>query len=335
MLAKGAYPAEMINPFPFALISNDEVHGELHVMPAFFWLHNMFAMARNNWKYATRDTRVFKVQNIEFDAYAPDSMEEAIEARKLLDKWTAKAWLLKQGKSLEGMTDEQLIDMGRGLLNGDPAKIKDLEVLGEGMEKSRRKVIILHPYEAYHAYGDMLIYYSVRNIVSYLEEHEDETFLGISKMFDGDRARVWFNLGGQLMSMEDVDQLRSDIKDGTLNSWKEIHHRYTEIWKKYPIDKLRHAYMSLKHMLGVNTISKEDWNKVLNKGIDIQNYVFSQVYETRKKDYENKFRQATFRCEDEMLAAWGKLDENSFIKQQRQETKEFVERVQSIKKRLL
>ena len=36
-----------------------------------------------------------------------------------------------------------------------------------------------------------------------------------------------------------------------------------------------------------------------------------------------------------MLAAWGKLDENSFILQQRKETKEFVERVQSIKKRLL
>ena len=31
MLAKGAYPAELNNPLPFALISNDEVHGELHI----------------------------------------------------------------------------------------------------------------------------------------------------------------------------------------------------------------------------------------------------------------------------------------------------------------
>ena len=220
----------MINPFPFALISNDEMHGELHVMPAFSWMYNMFAMARNNWKYATRDTRVFKVQNIEFDAYAPDSMEEAIEARKLLDKWTAKAMLRKEGKSADGISDEKLIEMGRNLLNGDPAKVKGLEVLGENMEKSKRKVVIIHPYEAYHAYGDMLLYYAVRNVASFLEENENETFETISKRFDGDRHRVWFNLGGQLMSMEDVDQLRSDIKDGTLNSWKEIHHRYTEIW---------------------------------------------------------------------------------------------------------
>ena len=292
-------------------------------------------MARNNWKYATRDNRVFKVQNIEFDAYAPDSMEEAIEARKLLDKWTAKAWLRKEGKSLEGMNDDALVGIGRNLLNGDPAVFKDLEVLGEGIEKSKRKVVILHPYEAYHAYGDMLTYYAVRNIVSYLEEHEDETFQSISKRFDGDRARVWFNLGGQLMSMEDVDQLRTDIKDGTLNTWKEIHHRYNEIWKKYPVDKLRHAYMSLKHMLGVETLSVDDWNNALNKGIDLQTYVYTQVYESRKEDYENEFRKATFMNEEEMIAAWGKLEDNSFILQQRKELKEFTERIQNIRKRLL
>ena len=204
-------------------------------------------------------------------------MEEAIQARKLLDKWTAKAWLRKEGKSLEGVSDDELVEIGRKLLNGDPDKVKDLEVLGENMEKSHRKVVILHPYKAYHAYGDMLVYYAVKNIAAFLEENEDETFDTISARFDGDRARVWFNLGGQLMSMEDVDQLRSDIKDGKLNTWKEIHHRYTEIWKKYPIDKLRHAYMSLKHIMGIDKFTTDDWNKVLNKGIDIQTYIFNQV----------------------------------------------------------
>jgi hypothetical protein len=93
--------------------------------------------------------------------------------------------------------------------------------------------------------------------------------------------------------------------------------------------------MALKHVLGTDTLTSDDWNNVLNKGIEIQNYVFNQVYETRKKDYENKFRQATFLSEDEMLAAWGKLDENSFILQQRKELKEFTERIQNIRKRLL
>lgn len=334
MLAKAAYPAEMINPFPFALISNDEVHGELHVMPAFSWLYNMYAMARNNWKFTSRDSRVFKVQNIEFDAYAPDSMEEAIEARKLLDKFVAKASYRKQGMSLEGVSDETLIEYGRKLMNGSPEKVAELEVFADNMEKSKRKVRILKPYEAYHAYGDMIIYYAVRNILAFFEANEKETFQTLSARYDGERKRVWFNLGGQLMSMDDFNQLRSDIKDGTINTWKEVHHRYTEIWKRYPMDKLRHAYLSLKHVIGVDSFTDEDWMYVLNKGIEIQNYVFDQVYQTRKKDYENIFRRATFATEEEMLAAWGPLDENSFIKQQREETRQFIEKVQNLKKRL-
>lgn len=334
MLAKAAYPAEMINPFPFALISNDEVHGELHVMPAFSWLYNMYAMARNNWKFTSRDSRVFKVQNIEFDAYAPDSMEEAIEARKLLDKFVAKASYRKQGMSLEGVSDVTLIEYGRKLMNGSPDKVAELEVFADNMEKSKRKVRILKPYEAYHAYGDMIIYYAVRNILAFFEANEKETFQTLSARYDGERKRVWFNLGGQLMSMDDFNRLRSDIKDGTINTWKEVHHRYTEIWKRYPMDKLRHAYLSLKHVIGVETFTDEDWMYVLNKGIEIQNYVFDQVYQTRKKDYENIFRRATFATEEEMLAAWGPLDENSFIKQQREETRQFIEKVQNLKKRL-
>lgn len=334
MLAKGAYPAEMINPFPFALLSNDETHGELHVIPAFSWLYNMFAMARNNWKYANRDMRVFKVQNIEFDAYAPDSIEEAIEARKLLDAWTAKAWMRKNGKSLEGVSTDNLIETGRRLLNGPASEVDGLEVLGEDMEKSKRKVVILKPYEAYHAYGDMIVYYAVRNISAYLHENPDKNFESISIQFDGDRKRDWFNLGGQLMSVDDLEELKSDIKDGTINSWKEVHHRYTEIWKRYPQDKLRHAYLSLKHLLRIETFTPDDWMNVLNRGIEIQNYVMTQVYETRKKDYENKFRQATFNSREEMIAAWGELDENSFILQQKKETKEFIERIQNLKKLL-
>ena len=334
MLAKAAYPAEMINPFPFALVSNDEVNGELHVMPAFSWMYNMFAMARNNWKYANRDTRIFKVQNIEFDAYAPDTMEEAIQARKLLDRWTAKAWLLKQGKSFDGMSDDELMELGRTLLNGPKQEVEGLEVFGENMEKSKRRVRILKPYEAYHAYGDMIVYYAVRNISAYLQDNPDMSFRSISEMFDGQRQKVWFNLGGQLMSVDDLNRLKQDICDGNINTWREVHHRYTEIWKHYPVDKLGHAFHSLKHVLRLETLTDEDWLMVLNRGIEIQNYIFSKVYESRKKDYDNIFRRATFMSEDEMIAAWGRLDDNSFIRQQREETKEFIERIQNLKKLL-
>ena len=101
LLAKGDFPAELNIPLPFALVSNNASTNELEIIPAYWWLYNMYALARNTWKYKTRDKRLTKVQNIEFDTFAPDSMEEAIAARKLLEVWTAKAWLRAQGEEAE------------------------------------------------------------------------------------------------------------------------------------------------------------------------------------------------------------------------------------------
>ena len=66
---------------------------------------------------------------------------------------------------------------------------------------------------------------------------------------------------------------------------------------------------------------------------EIQEYVRDQVYTTRKKDFENPFRQATYRNMDEMTAAIGTIEDNSFVKQVRGETEEFEKRIQQIKKR--
>ena len=41
-------------------------------MPAFWWMYNMYALARNSWKYRKRDNGKNRLQHIEFDTYAPD-----------------------------------------------------------------------------------------------------------------------------------------------------------------------------------------------------------------------------------------------------------------------
>ena len=73
ILAKGDYPAELDIPIPFALISNDVSKDELVVMPAYWFLYNMYALARNSWKYLDRDKRTDKTQLLEFDFLAPDT----------------------------------------------------------------------------------------------------------------------------------------------------------------------------------------------------------------------------------------------------------------------
>lgn len=334
LLSKADYPVEMDIKLPFSLVNNNTHTNELEVMPAFWWMYNMYALARNSWKYQSRDKRKRKHQHIEFDTYAPDSMEEVIAGRKLLEIWTAKAAIQEQGKRLEDFDHKALREFGRNLLQ-DKNSIKALNIFGEDMEKSRRKVRILKVYEAYHAYGDMLVYYAIRNVLAYLKERPQDNFDSMVEALKEDRRqKSWNNLGGQLMMTRDLDQLREDVKNGTLKSWDDIHQRYDEIWEKYTIDKLRHAYLSLCYLLEVESISKGQWQMLLDKAISIQQYVCDQVYISRKKDYDNIYRRSTYRNEEEMIASVGLLEDNSFIKQVKDETAIFEEEIKTLSQRI-
>ena len=334
LLSKGAYPAELHLRLPFCMLANNEQKGELEIFPAFWWLRNMYALARNSWKYRTRDKRLTRVQNIEFDTYAPDSMEEALDARALLENWTAKAWMRAQGLDPAACSGEELQAKGRELLAGDPAAVARLEVFGEGVEKSRRPVRIRKPYEAYHAYGDMLVHYAVMNVLPYAESCPDASLAALSAECAGPREHAWVNMGGQLMTESEVDRLRADIREGRLRSWEDIHARYAELWERYPGDKLRHAVQCLAALKGVGTLSAADWRHAVEEELRIRRYICAQVYETRRKDYDNPFRRATYRNEAEMLAAIGELDANSFVRRIRSETETDIARLEALLKKL-
>ncbi len=333
LLSKADYPSEMDIRLPFALVNNNVHTNELEVMPAFWWMYDMYALARNAWKYQKRDLRKRKFQHIEFDAYAPDSMEEVISGRKMLEIWTAKAWLRTQGKNVDGQSDKALREVGKELLNGDRKDVDSLQIFGEDMEKGKRRVRILKVYDAYHSYGEMLLYYAVKNVMKYLQNSPQATFGTVAGMMHGRRQKEWSNLGGQLMQTTDLEQLMEDIRCGRLNTWEAIHNRYDEIWARYDEDKLRHAYMSLCYLLGTETITTEMWHDVLQRAIGIQRYICEQVYLSRKKDYDNIYRKNTYRNNDEMIAAIGPLEENSFILQVREETESFKKHIEDLYKR--
>lgn len=334
LLAKGAYPAELDIRLPFTLVANNEKDAELELRPAFWWMHNMYALARNNWKYQTRDKRITKVQNIEFDTFAPDSMEEIILGRKLLEVWTAKAWYRQQNQKFEHLTDKQLRAKGHELLEGDSSIVDALEIFGEGMEKSKRKVRIHKVYRAYHAYGDMLVHYAVMNALKYIEANPGETLTSMADLFKSRRQREWVNLGGQLMMTSDLERLKGDLVEGKLKSWKDVHKRYNDIWRRYPLDKLRHAYLSLCYIMKVDRMGAAEWQKAIDAEVRIQNYIASEVFRTRKKDYDNPFRRATYRNEAEMEAAIGKIEDNSFVKQINAETAENLGRLEMLRSRI-
>ena len=324
LLAKGAYPAEMDIPLPFCLLNNDTAKDQLEVIPAFWWRSNMFALARNSWKFKNRDKRLNKIQHIEADPLAPDTVEEMLHARQLLELWTGKASLRKAGQPTEGKSDDAVAQLGRDLLNGPQQGLSGLEVLGEKMEKSRRKIVIQKPQEGYQAYGQMLHFYAVRNLMAFLDTAGGQAdFAAMQKALRGPRKPNWVNLGGQLVPAEDADRLRAEVVSGALGSWDAIHQRYDELWRAYPQEKQKHAWAVLCGLYGCESLSKDQWTDALTKAAAIQDYVCRQVYSSRKKDFENPFRQATFRNAEEMNATVGTIEDNSFVLQVRQETEQF------------
>lgn len=332
LLSKADYPAEMDIQLPFSLLNNNVSKDVLEIMPAFWWMYNMYALARNSSKYQQRDKRIHKIQKIEFDAYAPDTTEEIIKGIGLLELWTAKASLRNQGISLNDKSDIELKIIGEKLLRDSPDQVEILEIIGENMEKSKRKAVILKASKAWNAYNDMLMHYAMKNLINYFETHPEAGLSEMNKELKGKRQNEWINLGGQLMLQKDLDELRADIRTGKLNSWDEIHNRYDKLWESYPLDKQKHAYAILCELLGTDKLTKQQWETSLDKAVEIQKYICDQVYTSREKDYDNIFRQITFKNHDEMIAAIGTIDDNSFIVQVRKEYGSFKKKISDLKK---
>ncbi|MEJ2542843.1 MAG: DUF4954 family protein [Calditrichaceae bacterium] len=331
LLAKADYAFELDIPLPFALLNNNVSKDQLEIMPAYWWLYNMYALARNTWKFKNRDKRKSITQHIEFDFLAPDTVEEIIKARKLLEIWTAKARLLQQGKSPESFFVDELTALGKELLSKNELVVNKLEICGEGLEKSNRKVVIIKALRAYHAYADMLHYYATNNLVEFLGSNKDASLDTMNTVLAGEKVTKWINLGGQLIAEKDVDQLREDIGNGKLKDWDEIHDRYNDLWEQYPFEKQKHAYNILCNILESESISKDHWNTELDKAVNIQEYICKQVLITRKKDYDNPFSQITFRNQEEMKAVNGSIDENQFVKQIQEETENYNRQLQRYK----
>ncbi len=279
----------------------------LEVMPAYWWLYNMYALARNSWKFQNRDKRVSKIQHIEFDPFAPDTMAGSDLSG------TCSCWKYGPPKPHCGKTENHLPGDRSGAdhiwvvscCTGDEKLVNSLEVLGEHMEHTKRKTLILKPFQAYHAYRDMLQYYAVMNLIAFMRQHPDADLTKMRDDLQGEREQEWVNLGGQIMQKNDLDKLRSDIGSGKLEAGKKSTAGMTLSGKNIRTDKQKHAWATFCEIAGTKQLTKSHWEECLDRTLKIQQYISDQVYVSRKKDYDNPFRRATFRNNDEMKATIG------------------------------
>jgi len=192
LIAKGDYPYELDIPFPFALVNHDVARDRLEIMPAYFWMYNMYALERNAWKAASRDKRVVKIQRIETDYLAPDTVEEILHAMELLELWTGRAALFAEGENPEAFTDSALRNLGRTLLSAAENRMGGLEVYAEGLERHKRPALIVKPRKAWRAYNRMLRYYALKGLLAYAEAHPDKAVPELFAALDGE-----YSAGGE------------------------------------------------------------------------------------------------------------------------------------------
>ncbi|MCL5270246.1 MAG: DUF4954 family protein, partial [bacterium] len=163
LAAKGDYPAELDVPLPFSLVATNEHAQCLAILPAYWFLYNMYAVVRNDWKFRARDRRIHRVQHIEYDSLAPDTIEEIFTAVELIERWTGDALLRKKDIPSDEVPVEDRRQMGRSLLRDDPETASELDILGEAVENSPRRAVVRKAEKAWIMYRDMVLYYAMRN----------------------------------------------------------------------------------------------------------------------------------------------------------------------------
>lgn len=334
LVAKGDYPAELHIPIPFSLINNDESNNCLTIIPAYWQLYNMYALARNAAKYSQRDNRIDKTQLIEFDFLAPDSINEIFEGLEILKKCTGQAYAKKTGKPAKGL---QLIETGEMLLEAKDKCINELTIVAEGFENTRRPAILQKVLPAYHIFKDMVILYGVSQLLLFIKEKHIKSVQQLQQALPARPLRTaWQNVGGQLIPAKDVDNLLKDITKGKVKSWHDVHTFYRKQATAYPLLKTQHAYASLLNILAIKPkqLDLELFKKLVQQAITIKENLAKRIKESREKDYQNTFRKMIYNSQEEMDVVLGKLDDNVFINSQTVEISAFKKLAQEVLKNL-
>lgn len=332
ILAKGDYPYELNIPFPFALISNDLSDDQLIVMPAYWFMYNLYAIARNEWKYRDRDARIEKEQRIEFEALAPDTINELIDALQLLALYTGKAFSQKKNPGKK-ISDKEYIKIGKKLLEENDKIINELEIVADGLENSDRKTIIIKVQQAYTIFRQLVIYYGTVQCIAQFLENDLKNFAVLIKQLPSvPKRNQWINVGGQLIPEEEVEKFRKHVRAGKIKSWDDVHAFYTMQGQAYDADKFEHAFAALLEVLGISVtgFTPEIFMQILLQSVQTKTWLTDGIYESRAKDYTNPFRTMIFDNKEEMDNVWGKLEDNSFIAMQQTELKDFKKKVSGL-----
>ncbi len=330
ILAKGDYPAELSIPIPFSLVSNDVTNDRLVVMPGYWFMYNMYALERNSWKCQNRDRRKTKFQHFECDYLAPDSITEMISSLVLFQKFTGKAWFALNDTYNPKNNDEEYIAKGKHLLESNDKSIDNLEIVADNFENTKRKVVLIKTQKCYLLFKELISYYFCNQLINIWGKDKEQSIHEIlNYLKETPPFQKWINVGGQLIPEIEIEQLNKEVKENKVNSWDDIHEFYQKQSKQYKFQKLQLAFSALKTTWSVNfdSLNKSYLTNILENAIITRTWMTEGIHKSRAKDYTNEFRNMPYDTIEERDEVIGKLEDNTFIKEQRKELENYIVRV--------
>jgi hypothetical protein len=286
IIAKGDYPAELKIPVPFCLVSNDVTNNRLVVMPGYWFMYNIYALERNAWKYRDRDKRTRKIQLIEYDYLAPDTINEMFDALAFLEH-----------------------------LSPDEEGIATIT----GWENTDRETRIIKVPQSIKVFRELIQYYCTTQLLQHYRENNFKSFEDFKKSLTTKLARAeWINVGSQLIKKTSVEKMKAAVRSNKINSWDALHYFYAAEGDNYPADKLQHAYTGLLEILQITAkqFTAALFKTLLQQSLTTRSWMSKGIYEARAKDYSNPFRKMIYETNEEMNKVVGRLEDNSFIQDQ-------------------
>jgi len=300
ILAKADFPAELNIPVPFSLISNDVSNDVLRIMPGYWFMYNMYALARNSQKYLDRDRRTEKIQHIEYDYLAPDTINEIFSALNLLQQ-----------------------------LQPDTSGNASIT----GWENTDRKAVISKVPQAIALFKELVQFYGTMELLTHLQNNKFTGFEEFKKTLSAKLQRSeWLNIGGQLIQKTAVETVKRNIRSGKVKSWDEVHDFYRQQGNAYAADKLHHGYTALLEILHITSrqFTPALLKQLLQEAVATKEWMSKAIYESRAKDYKSPFKKMVYDTNEEMNSVIGRLEDNSFIQQQLGELDEIKKQVKSV-----
>jgi hypothetical protein len=331
LISKGNYPAEIHNPMPFSLLGNDEASGGLLIIAGYWFQYNMYALARNAWKFDKRDMRSNKNMLLEYDFLAPDTVSEILEGIKLMEYWV--------GNTLEpNLNKEKTMALGKSWLLKTENAHNPLAIYAENIENSKRKTRIAKCHRAYQIFNDLLYYHAAKEWLATMGRNPDKAPLELLNitLLNATAIQKWDNLGGQIIPAGIVSELKNSIKSGQINRWSQVHDLYEKQALLYFDQKFENALNGLIQVADQPINNPTFLQKWLEKAMDMSDFLTDGIENSRAKDFKDPFRLAMFGNEKEMEKVIGSINENEFISDAKQHAKNFniklKELISSIKK---